>query len=74
MFAWQWLNASHLYRSSLLPGRAGAVALLLYRAAALALYVIGLLYQEYAKTSDPKHQGLNPKFMTFFTNWCDALC
>ena len=70
LLAWDWLDAAHTYESSLAPGRIGAVLLLLWRFAALLLFAIGLLYQEYADSKgNPKDEGLTPTYFTFFTNW-----
>ena len=60
--AWEWHNASHLYRATILPGKAGAIVLLLVRVLALLLFAFGLLYSAFAHRVGV--ESLNPKYFT----------
>ena len=60
--AWEWHNASHLYRAAVLPGKAGAILLLIIRVLALLLFMFGLCYSAFAERVGVEQ--LNPKYFT----------
>ena len=64
--AWGLHHHSHLYKSSVLPERAGVVLVLLWRLALLAFFVATMIYQG---TLSAAKGGFEPEFFTFFTNW-----